>query len=65
MAYVAIIIVTLFVVTNLPRILAGAHEVTNTHLIIHCIENKSVSRYLTVIIPVHSSTVQKSDELML
>ena len=44
MAYVAIIIVTLFVVTNLPRILAGAHEVTNTHLIIHCIENKSVSR---------------------
>ena len=43
MAYVAIIIVTLFVVTNLPRILAGAHEVTNTHLIIHCIENKQVS----------------------
>ena len=43
MAYVAIIIVTLFVVTNLPRILAGAHEVTNTHLIIHCIENKYVA----------------------
>ena len=42
MAYVAIIIVTLFVVSNLPRILAGAHEVTNTHLIIHCIENKQV-----------------------
>ena len=45
MAYVAIIIVTLFVVTNLPRILAGAHEVTNTHLIIFCIENKQVLLY--------------------
>jgi hypothetical protein len=42
MAYIAIVIVSLFVVSNLPRILAGAHEVTNTHLIIHCIENKCV-----------------------
>ncbi len=40
MAYVAIVIVTLFVVSNLPRILAGSHEVTNTWLIIHCIENR-------------------------
>ena len=48
MAYVAIIIVTLFVVTNLPRVLAGAHEVTNTHLIIHCIENKQVSHSINL-----------------
>ncbi|XP_059087359.1 FMRFamide receptor-like isoform X2 [Tigriopus californicus] len=41
MAYIAIVIVSLFVISNMPRILAGAQEVTNTHLIIHCIENKT------------------------
>ena len=41
MAYIAIVIVSLFVISNMPRILAGAQEVTNTSLIIHCIENKA------------------------
>ena len=40
MTYIAIAIVTLFVVTNLPRILMGFREVLNLGVIIDCIEEK-------------------------
>eukprot|EP00094_Tigriopus_californicus_P000295 TCALIF_00285-PA protein Name:"Similar to FR FMRFamide receptor (Drosophila melanogaster)" AED:0.21 eAED:0.21 QI:91/0.57/0.37/0.62/0.57/0.75/8/0/476 len=39
MTYIAIAIVTLFIIFNLPRIVAGAHEVFHTQLIIRCIQN--------------------------
>ena len=38
MTYIAIAIVTLFVVSNMPRILLGFEEVVNTKTIIDCIE---------------------------
>ena len=38
MTYIAIAIVSLFVVSNMPRIMLGFQEVVNTRTIIDCIE---------------------------
>ena len=39
MAYVTFAIVALFFFLNMPRIALGAFEVSNTWLILHCVEN--------------------------
>ncbi len=41
MAYLTFAIVTLFFVLNVPRILLGTYEVTNTWKILRCVENES------------------------
>lgn len=40
LAQIAVTIVSLFVISNVPRIFAGGMEVANTNVIIFCVENK-------------------------
>ena len=62
MAYITFAIVALFFCLNMPRMILGSYEVSNTWLILRCVENKvkylstlefykwdSISRLLMVI----------------